>query len=75
MTPCVFTDPVDVGTTENGFIIVRMVCTQHGAIAACSVFPLANMDQVASEMRDQLEAHCFEKFMKEQMGTLKKENQ
>lgn len=73
MTPCVFTDPVVVGTTSDGcFSVINILCTKHNTIAACAV--LFNLDQAVKEMKDRIEAHCFEKFMKSQMGILQKEN-
>lgn len=70
MTPCVFTDPVDVGSAQVKIILVT--CTKHGTKAHAVAY--SNRDQVVSAMHDRIEAHCFEKFMKAQMGTLKKEN-
>lgn len=69
MTPCAFVGPEEIGHTPEGFSIIRVACIEHGSYAACPVW--WNLDGAVSEMRERLEAHCFEKFMKEQMGVVK----
>lgn len=64
MTPCVFTDPVNVGATQVK--IISVTCTKHGTRAHATVY--SDYDGVVSEMRNMIEAHCFEKFMRKQMG-------
>lgn len=71
MTPCVFTDPVNVGTNSEGFAVFQVFCTRHNTVAVCSVLFYSGLDQAVIEMRNQIEAYCFEKFMKGQMGVVK----